>query len=612
MGGYFCRVTNVGGGKSVVASAAYNSRDTMQNELSGDVFDYSRHTHDNTYSHVTITQNAPLQYKNKNVLWNAVEQAEEGKGTRKAKQWLFAIPQELTDQEQQVCVRRFQDFLAEKGMCSQADIHEPDSRRSAGKIEKNKHVHILATQRLILPDESWAKYKEKKVNANCLDSEGKPAYDPELPTDAAHRIPVIDPETGEQKLRIRKGKGAEKLWHRVTIEDNPLSNPELIEESRQKWAEICNHFLQEHQHIDHRSYARQGVERVPEVREGYGQYTNYDERVEYNRTVQAFNAAIEQTKSQVPEEIKQLKEELNGINRSIVTIGDNRGTAATPERAAADHQQPLQPEQRIEKATATETPGAAPDAARTATAERIDQARIRTQEGNSQITGRIDRLRESPSGISDRISGLRTAQSDAGGTAADIPDRIAGIRDNVAPVEAAESTKQRTERADSVVTRGIADTAGTAVQPDRVVKFGEAVGRIGEEQSQAADRLDSVRKGQSGTSDRISSLREAQSGAAETVGGITGRLKQLRDRIKQVIMSLINKPAAEPQPVPATVPEDNQKTLAVFREQLLRNNQPDHSAEMADYLARHKAKQKQWQEVGDMPQYNIPHHRKGR
>ena len=589
MGGFFGRVTNIGGGKSVVASAAYNSRDTMQNELSGDVFDYSRHTHDNTYSHVTITQNAPLTFKNKNVLWNAVEQAEEGKGTRKAKQWLLAIPQELTDQEQQVCVRRFQDFLAEKGMCSQADIHEPDSRRSAGKVEKNKHVHILATQRLILPDESWAKFKEKKVYANCLDSEGKPSFNPELPTDAAHRVPVIDPETGEQKVRVRKGKGEEKLWHRVTIEENPLDNPELIEESRKQWADICNHFLQEHQRIDHRSYARQGVERVPEVREGYGQYANYDERVEYNRTVQAFNAAIEQTKSQMPEEIKQLKEELNGINRSIVTIGDNRGAAEAPERAAADHQQPLQPTARTEKATATGTTGADPDAARTATAERIDQTRIRTQEGNSKITGRLDRLRESQSGISDRISSLRSTQPDTGRTAPDISGRIDGIRDNVAPVEAAERAEQRIEAADSVVTRGIADTARTAVQPDRVVKFREAVGRIGEEQSQAADRLDS--------------LRAEQSEAAETVGGITGRLKQLRDRIKQVIMSLIHKPAAEPQPVPATAPENNQKTLAAFREQLLRNNQPDHSADMQDYLNRIRKKEKQWTEVDNLPEF---------
>jgi len=596
MGGYFCRVTNIGGGKSVVASAAYNSRDTMQNELSGDVFDYSRHTHDNTYSHVTITQNAPLKYKNKNVLWNAVEQAEEGKGTRKAKQWLFAIPQELTDQEQQVCVRRFQDFLAQKGMCSQADIHEPDSRRSAGKIEKNKHVHILATQRLILPDESWAKYKEKKVNANCLDSEGKPAYDPELPTDAAHRIPVIDPETGEQKLRIRKGKGAEKLWHRVTIEDNPLSNPELIEESRKQWADICNHFLQEHQRIDHRSYTRQGVERVPEVREGYGQYANYDERVEYNRTVQAVNAAIEQTKSQVPEEIKQLKEELNGISRSIINVGDNRGATEAPERAAADNQQPLRAAAQPKKATATDTTGAA----RTTTHERINQTRIRTQEGNAEAGERIDSVRKGQSGISDRISCLRTAQSDTGGTAADIPERITGIRDNVAPIEAAERAEQRIERADSVVTRGVADTARTAVQPDRVVKIRDGVGRIATEQQQAADRIEG--------------LRAVQPGTAETVGGIAGRLKQLRDRIKQVIADIFSKKPTivAPHPEPATAPEQKKDVIADFKEQLLRNSQPDLSADMADYLARHKAKQKQWQEVGDMPQYNIPHRHKGR
>jgi len=606
VGGYFCRVTNVGGGKYVVASAAYNSRNKMKNELSGDVFDYSRHTHDNTYSHVTITQNAPLTFRNKDVLWNAVEQAEQGKNTSKAKQWLFAIPQELTPQEQQVCVRRFQDFLASKGMCSQADIHEPDSRRSAGKIEKNKHVHILATQRLIMPDETWAEYKEKKVNANCLDANGKPAYDPELPTDAAHRIPVIDPETGEQKVRVRKGKGAEKLWHRVTIEDNPLSNPELIEESRKQWADICNHFLQEHQHIDHRSYARQGVERVPEVREGYGQYANYDERVEYNRTVRAVNAAIGQTKSQTPEEIKQIKEELYGISRSIINVGDNRRAAEAPERAAADNQQPLRAAAQSEKTTVTATNGEAKAADQPDRVgkfrERIEQNRIRIQEGNPEIRGRIDIMREGQPGINIRLDILRTTQPDSGETVADIPSRITGIRDNVAPVEDAERTEQRIERADFVARGAAADTAGTAEQPDRVGSLREAIKDFGEQQS--------------GTAERLGSLREAQSGTGETVGGIADRIKQFRNRIKAFIERLMRKPA-EPQPVPATVsaektPEDSQKILAAFREQLLRSDQPDHSADMADYLARLKAKQKQWQEVGDMPQYNIPHHHKRR
>jgi len=602
MGGFFGRVTNVGGGKSAVASAAYNSRDKMSDELTGEIYNYSQHTNDNTYSHVTITDNAPLSYKNKNVLWNAVEQAEEGKNTRKAKQWLLAIPQELTVEQQQVCVRRFQDFLAEKGMCSQADIHEPESKRSAGKIEKNRHVHILATQRLIEENGEWAQIKEKKVYANCTDQNGKPAFNPELPTDAAHRVPVIDPETGEQKIRIRKGKGEEKLWHRVTIQDNPLSSPELIEESRQKWAEICNHFLQEEQHIDHRSYARQGVERIPEVREGYGQYANYDERVEYNRTVQLVNAAMEQTRSQTPEEIKQIKEELDGINRSIITTGDNRGAAEAPERAAADNQQSLRAAAQPEKATVTDTTGAArtteqPDRV-VKIGEEIETGRIRKQDANAKAAERINSLRENQSGVNSRIGSLRTAQSGSADTTPEISDRIDGIRAAINPVEAAERPEQRIERADFVVTGATADTT-RYMQPGRVAEFGKTARRIGEEQSQAAER--------------INSLRENQSGAFETVGGITGRLKQLRERIKQVIMSFFNKATAEPQPVPAAVPEDNQKILASFREQLLRNNQPDRTAEMLDYLKRHKANQKQWADIDNFQELShIPRKPKGR
>ena len=73
---------------------------------------------------------------------------------------------------------------------------------------------------LMATDGSWAQ-KEKKMYA--LDEEG-------------NRIPLIDPATGEQKL----GKRNEKLWKRITVEQNDWNDQSKAEIWRKSWADISN------------------------------------------------------------------------------------------------------------------------------------------------------------------------------------------------------------------------------------------------------------------------------------------------------------------------------------------------------------------------------------
>ena len=230
MSGYYAKVSNISGGKSCVATSAYMSREKMKDEQMNHTFNYCGHEHDNTFSSVTLCKGAPEEWQDKEKLWNAVESEESGKNTRKAKQWILAIPQGMSEEQAQDAVKEFQSYLAEKGMCSQADIHEPESKRSASRIEKNVHVHVLATQRKINEHGEWEQIKEKKVYANCRDAEGKPAYNPDIPNDTAHRIAKIDPNTGLQKIGARN----RKEWERVTIQDNPFNKKEFIEESRSR------------------------------------------------------------------------------------------------------------------------------------------------------------------------------------------------------------------------------------------------------------------------------------------------------------------------------------------------------------------------------------------
>ena len=129
---------------------------------------------------MTLCKNAPEEWQDKEKLWNAVEEAEKGKNTRKAKQWILAVPQELTQEQAEQAVKDFQGWMAEKGMCSQADIHEPDSKRSASQIEKNRHVHVLATQRLVNEQGEWEQIKEKKEFANLPSA--RPRISTRVPT----------------------------------------------------------------------------------------------------------------------------------------------------------------------------------------------------------------------------------------------------------------------------------------------------------------------------------------------------------------------------------------------------------------------------------------------
>ena len=452
MSGYYARVSNISGAKSSVATSAYMSREKLKDDTMNRTFNYSGHEHDNTFSNITLCENAPKEWQDKAKLWNAVEEQEKGKNTRKARQWILAIPQEMTQEQQEEAVKKFQEYLAGKGMCSQADIHEAESKRSAATIEKNKHAHVLATQRLVNAQGEWEQIKEKKVYANCRDSQGKPSYNPDIPNDKEHRIPVIDKETGEQKFRERKGKGREMLWERVTIQDNPLNKKELIEESRQKWAEICNQYLSAEQKIDNRSYERQGIDKISELHEGVGTHQDYDDRVEYNRTVKMANENMAAIKSVHPHEATEIKENLHGIRQSLEhdrdsrrSERDNQGTARsdttspgrendterrTPEStAAASTRAEEKREERTEffrDIPVTERESGA--------ARSVGDSRERSKtfnDGVGEFVGRTAEERESVGRIGEEQSNNLREQSVADGQTKSIRENLYSIRDRI-------------------------------------------------------------------------------------------------------------------------------------------------------------------------------------
>lgn len=258
-------------GRSAVACAAYRSGTKLTDLATGKIFDYSNKP-GVAFSEVLLPENAPAVFAvDRNILWDAVERKETHSAAQLAREVEVALPCEFTRQEQIDTVREYvmKNFVRE-GMCADWALHD--------KGDGNPHAHIMLTMRAIKPNGRWA---EKSRTIYKLDPNGQ-------------KIPLIDSETGEQKVRVRKGKGVEKLWQTEKVPANDWNDRSKAEEWRAAWAAECNRRLDRQHQIDHRSYARQAVEQEPTIHEGYAARKmerggRISDRCEINRETKALN-----------------------------------------------------------------------------------------------------------------------------------------------------------------------------------------------------------------------------------------------------------------------------------------------------------------------------------
>jgi hypothetical protein len=267
---YHCSIKNISrsSGRSAVACAAYRSGEELEDLETGITHDYRKKT-GIAFAEIFLCKNAPERFQNREELWNEVEKIEKAADARLAREIEVAIPRELSLEEMKNLVAGYAKMLTEEGMCVDAAIHL--------KVG-NPHAHLMCTTRKIKADGTWDQ-KEKKVYA--LDESG-------------NKIPVIDPETGEQKIGAR----GRRIWKRVTVAANDLNAKENVEKWRKMWSEHCNAYLEPEQQIDHRSYERQGKkDMIPTIHEGYAaremeKRGQLAERCEMNREIAAANRDI--------------------------------------------------------------------------------------------------------------------------------------------------------------------------------------------------------------------------------------------------------------------------------------------------------------------------------
>ena len=127
-------------GRSAIAAAAYRSGGSLVDDRTGNVHDYTRRRGVVTTGIITPDG----QGCERNALWNGAEAAEKRKDARTAREWVLALPAELTDAQRKELTERFSRSLAERfGVAVDFAIHRPGKEGD----QRNHHAHVLTTTR---------------------------------------------------------------------------------------------------------------------------------------------------------------------------------------------------------------------------------------------------------------------------------------------------------------------------------------------------------------------------------------------------------------------------------------------------------------------------------
>ena len=87
-----------GKGKSAVASAAYISGEKIKNEWDGELHDYT-HKDKILHTDILLPKGIPKEFMDRSFLWNSVELNEKASNAQLARQFIIALPKELSLEE---------------------------------------------------------------------------------------------------------------------------------------------------------------------------------------------------------------------------------------------------------------------------------------------------------------------------------------------------------------------------------------------------------------------------------------------------------------------------------------------------------------------------------
>ena len=287
------KVVSRGAGRSAVAASAYLSCSRLYNDYDGIQHDYTK-KQGLVWQEVFLPAMAPPEWKDREQLWNAVEEVETSKDSRLAREFVVALPIELNRENQ---IELLQEFIREQfvsdGMCADAAIHDTDGH--------NPHAHILLTVRPLDERGKW-QYKTEKEYL-CMKN-GEKQY----PYKVGKKKVYMTPSAADAQGLVRADKHPKSTRYG---RQNPISerwnSEEQLVEWRKEWADVTNRYLERagrEERIDHRSNAARGLDEIPTIHEGVAAQALerkgiISDRCEINRQIKADSALLRELKAEV-------------------------------------------------------------------------------------------------------------------------------------------------------------------------------------------------------------------------------------------------------------------------------------------------------------------------
>ena len=329
------KVVSRGAGRSAVAASAYLSCSRLYNDYDGIQHDYTK-KQGLVWQEVFLPEYAPQEWKDREQLWNAVEEVETAKDSRLAREFVVALPIELSREEQ---IELLQEFIQEQflsdGMCADAAIHDTDGH--------NPHAHILLTVRPLDKQGKW-QYKTEKEYLCMKNGEERgftaaefraaqnEGWEKQYPYKVGKKKVYMTPSAAEAQGLVRADKHPKSTRYG---RQNPISERWNSEEQltawRAAWADVSNRCLERAGHeerIDHRSNAARGLDEQPTIHEGVTARALerkgiIADRCEINRQIKADNALLRELKAAARKLAQAVKNTLPAIAEAMENLRAN-------------------------------------------------------------------------------------------------------------------------------------------------------------------------------------------------------------------------------------------------------------------------------------------------
>ena len=206
-------------GRSATASSAYRASEKITDLRTGEVHDYTKKQ---GVEYTEIISNLDHSISRSQV-WNTSEITETRKNSRVAREFIVALPNELSSEQRKNLAKELAQYLVDKySVVADLAVHAPNKEGD----DRNHHAHIMITTR----------------KASIVDGE----------------LTLLDKADLELSNMQRKDRGL------CVTQDE-------IKEIRASWADMANRSLElsgSNERIDHRSNEDQNMDLQPTIHEG--------------------------------------------------------------------------------------------------------------------------------------------------------------------------------------------------------------------------------------------------------------------------------------------------------------------------------------------------------